>query len=41
MLIFPHHTGTPVGAMTFAEPQHHEQRSAYEVLTTWIRQKFK
>ena len=41
MIIFPDQYGEPVGAMTFAEPQHHEQRSAYEVLTTWIRQKFK
>lgn len=41
IIIFPDQYGEPVGAMTFAEPQHHEQRSAYEVLTTWIRQKFK
>ena len=41
MIIFPDQYGEPVDAMTFAEPQHHEQRSAYEVLTTWIRQKFK
>ena len=41
MIIFPDQYGEPVGAMTFAEPQHHEQRSAYDVLTTWIRKKFK
>ena len=41
MIIFPDQYGEPVGAMTFAEPQHHEQRSAYDMLITWIRKKFK
>ena len=40
MIIFPDQYGEPVGAMTFAEPQHHEQRSAYDVLMTWIRKRF-
>ncbi len=40
MIIFPDQYGEPVGAMTFAEPQHHEQRSAYEVLITWFRKRF-
>ena len=41
MIILPDQYGEPVGAMTFAEPQHHEQRSAYDMLITWIRKKFK
>ncbi len=41
MIIFPDQYGEPVGTMTLAEPQHHEQRSAYDVLITWIRKKFK
>ncbi len=39
MIIFPDQYGEPVGAMTLAEPQHHEQRSAYDMLVTWIRKK--
>ena len=41
MIIFPDQYGEPVGTMTLAEPQHHEQRSAYDVLITWIRKRFK
>ena len=41
MIIFPDQYGEPLGAMTYAEPQHHEQPSAYEVLLTWVRKKFK
>ena len=41
MIIFPDQYGEPVGIMTLAEPQHHEQRSAYDVLMTWFRKKFK
>ena len=41
MIIFPDQYGEPVGAMTFAEPQHHEQRSAYDVLMTWMRGKMR
>ena len=40
MIIFPDQYGEPVGTMTFTEPQHHEQRSAYDVLMTWIRKHF-
>ena len=40
MIIFPDQYGEPVGVMTFAEPQHHEQRSAYDVLMTWFRKHF-
>ena len=41
MIIFPDQYGEPVGTMTFTDPQHHEQRSAYDVLMTWFRKKFK
>ena len=37
---FPDQYGEPVGAMTLAEPQRHEQRSAYDMIITWIRKKF-
>ena len=40
MIIFPDQYGEPVGAMTFAEPQRHELRSAYDLLMTWLRKKF-
>lgn len=40
MIIFPDQYGEPVGAMTLAEPQRHELRSAYDLLMTWIRKKF-
>ncbi len=40
MIIFPDQYGEPVGAMTLAEPQRHEQRSAYDMIITWIRKKF-
>ena len=40
MIIFPDQYGEQSGAMTFAEPQHHEQRSAYDMLITWIRKRF-
>lgn len=40
MIIFPDQYGESVDIMTFADPQHHEQRSAYDMLTTWIRKHF-
>ena len=40
MIIFPDQYGESVDIMTFADPQHHEQRSAYDMLTTWIRKRF-
>ncbi len=39
MIIFPDQYGEPIDSMTFAEPQHHEQRSAYNLLMTWIKKK--
>lgn len=41
MIIFPDQYGEPVEVMTFVAPQHHEQRSAYDILTTWIMKHFK
>ncbi|MDO4159285.1 MAG: cation:proton antiporter [Prevotellaceae bacterium] len=41
MIIFPDQYGDSIDTMTFAEPQHHEQRSAYNVLLAWIRKKMK
>ena len=39
MIVFPDQYGEPQDAMTFAEPQHHEQRSAYNLLLDWFRKK--
>lgn len=39
MIIFPDQHGESPDAMTFAEPQHYEQMSAYNMLLTWIRKK--
>ncbi len=41
MIIFPDQFGDPPDAMTFATPQHTEQRSAYDLLVTWARKRFK
>ena len=42
MIIFPDQYGDASGEMlTFAEPQHQEEESAYEILTRWIKKKFK
>ncbi len=41
MLIFPDQYGEPQDAMTFATPQHTEQRSAYISLTFWLRKRYK
>lgn len=37
MIIFPDQYGEQTDTMTFAQPQHTEERSAYEILATWIR----
>lgn len=37
MIIFPDQYGEQTDTMTFAEPQHTEERSAYEMLAAWIR----
>lgn len=40
MIIFPDQHGDPMDEMTFAQPQHTEDQSAYEVIGKWIKQKF-
>lgn len=40
MIIFPDQYGDAGEAMTFTTPQHTEQRSAYNVMLTWIKKKF-
>ena len=37
MIIFPDQYGDPMGEMTFAKPQHFEDKSAYEQLAEWIK----
>lgn len=39
MIIFPDQYGESQDSMTFATPQHQEQRSAYNVLMTWLRKR--
>lgn len=39
MIIFPDQYGESQDSMTFAAPQHQEQRSAYNVLMTWLRKR--
>lgn len=39
MIIFPDQYGDQTDRMTFAEPQHTEELSAYEMLTDWIRKR--
>lgn len=41
MIIFPDQYGDAGEAMTFTTPQHTEQRSAYNLLLTWINKKVK
>ena len=41
MIIFPDQFGDPMDEMTFAQPQHTEDNSAYEAIGTWIRKKIK
>ena len=37
IIIFPDQFGEEMDEMTFAEPQHQEERSAYEAVGEWIR----
>ena len=37
MILFPDQYGDPMGEMTFAKPQHFEDKSAYEQLAEWIK----
>ncbi len=39
MIIFPDQYGNNLDTMTFAEPQHTEERSVYEVASEWIHKK--
>lgn len=42
MIIFPEQFGEqPLETMTFAEPQHQEERSAYDALSEWIHKKLR
>ena len=40
MIIFPDQHGDAMDEMTFAQPQHTEDRSAYEAISKWIKKKF-
>lgn len=40
MIIYPDQYGEPQDMMTFATPQHQEQRSAYNLLMAWLRKRF-
>lgn len=40
MIVFPDQYGEASGEMTFAQPQHTEQLSAYDLITRWIHRKF-
>jgi len=41
LIIFPDQYGEKMDSMTFAESQHQEERSAYEMIREWIREKVK
>lgn len=41
MIIFPDQYGNLSESMTITQSQHTEERSAYEVISEWLRQKFK
>lgn len=41
MIIFPDQYGYGVDEMTFAQPKHFEEQSAYEVVGKWIKKKLK
>jgi putative Na+/H+ antiporter len=41
MIIFPDQYGYGVDQMTFAQPKHIEERSAYEAVGKWIKNKLK
>ena len=40
IIIFPDQHGDPMDEMTFAQPQHQEERSAYIAVKEWINKKF-
>ena len=39
MIVFPDQFGDRTDAMTFAEPQHQEEKSAYQAIIDWIKPK--
>ena len=39
MIIFPDQHGDPMDEMTFAQPQHQEERSAYLAIKEWVNKK--
>lgn len=41
MIIFPDQYGEGMDTMTFAQPQHTEEKSAYEIIRTWLYKKLK
>ena len=41
MIIFPDQFGDAMDEMTFAQPQHTEEQSAYEILRDWVKRRLK
>lgn len=41
MIVFPDQYGDDKTTMTFAQPQHTEERSAYDAVAAWLHKKFK
>lgn len=41
MIVFPDQYGERMDSMTFAEPQHQEEKSAYQTIHYWLRHLFK
>ena len=41
MIVFPDQYGDLMDSMSFAEPQHTEEKSAYNILIDWFRKKKK
>ncbi len=41
LIIFPDQFGDAMDEMTFAQPQHTEENSAYDVIVTWLRKQIK
>ena len=39
MIVFPDQYGDLMDSMSFAEPQHTEEKSAYNILIDWFRKK--
>jgi hypothetical protein len=37
MIVFPDQYGERMDSMTFAEPQHQEEKSAYQDIKEWIK----